>query len=102
MKVKTLIRCKDCGLPIDICTCKEEAEYEKLRQEEIRSTLAKYCPISERMTCEICGRLCYGLMDFASHVAQVHNISAIAYWDKYGHEGNKSNEYINPSKRFQE
>jgi hypothetical protein len=88
-----LIRCEICGLPLDLCACQEEVK-------EI-SRLEKYCPLSEREKCEICGKMCFGFMDFASHVAQAHGISAIQYWNKYGHKGNtEPNEQINPSKRL--
>lgn len=86
--------CPNCGLSPDLCACEEE------KQE--RSFLEREVSISERTKCEICGKICYGLMDFASHVAQVHSISAVQYWDEYGYKGDKRyNEKINPSRRKQ-
>lgn len=90
--------CEKCGSPSDLCVCKSEAE-EKARSDSLK----KSCPIEDREQCVICGKICYGLMDFASHVAQLHGISAFQYWNKYGHHGEKQvNETINPSKRKQE
>jgi hypothetical protein len=90
-----LKNCEKCGLAPDLCACKEE--------EKEKSMLEKYCPISERERCVICGHICFGLMDFAQHVAQFHGISALQYWNKYGHNGEKqTDETINPSKRKQE
>lgn len=59
-------------------------------------------PSWDRFKCEICGRSFYGLMNFASHTAQVHGISATEYWRKYGHHGECGDKNINPSKRSQE
>ena len=84
--------CPECGLPPDLCNCESHLR-----------TLESMCPISDRKKCEICGKMCYGLMDFASHVFKAHNLSASQYWAKYGYKGGKqTDEKINPSKRTQE
>jgi hypothetical protein len=85
--------CPECGLPPDLCNCENQKHSRKL--------LESMCPISEREKCEICGKICYGLMYFASHVAQIHQISATEYWKIYGHKGDKNNGEINPSRRKQ-
>ena len=56
--------------------------------------------IIRRYKCDLCGKIMYGLMSFASHVAQEHGISAIEYWNTYGHNSEKGN--INPSRRKQD
>jgi hypothetical protein len=97
-----LRNCEKCSLPPDLCACESEAE-EKERSDRLFDSLKKSCPIEDREQCVICGKMCYGLMDFASHVAQIHGISALQYWNKYGHHGEKQiNETINPSKRNQD
>lgn len=84
--------CPKCGLPPDLCNCEN--------QEHLRTLLESMCPIEDREKCEICGKMCYGLSDFASHVYKAHNISASQYWAKYGYKGDKNRE-INPSRRKQ-
>lgn len=64
--------------------------------------------MNDRRICKLCGKACFGLMDFAHHVAHKHGISAIEYWDELGFEEDsekererKSKKRLNPSRRIQ-
>lgn len=52
--------------------------------------------------CELCKKDFHGLMSFASHVAQIHGISAPQYWDKYGYNRRGLGEKTKKQKEMEE